>query len=142
MLTRLRLGLEPGDVALLSVGDLNENKNHSVLVEALAMFPPNYKLLIAGEGSLRSALEEKALRLGLEDRVKLLGFRKDVVALLNACDLFASHPSAKGCPSRLSRRWRAARPVLRQVREVAPTCWDRWHVARLLRTMRVHGPMR
>ena len=98
MLTRAKLGLAPGDIALLSVGDLNENKNRGVLVEALALLPANYKFFIAGEGPLHGALEQKARRLGVADRVKLLGFCKDVAALLNACDLFCFPSRHEGLP--------------------------------------------
>lgn len=112
MLTRAKLGLVPGDVALLSVGDLNENKNHGVLVEALAMLPANYRLFICGEGSLRGALEERARRLGLEDRVMLLGFRKDVAALLNACDVFCFPSKREGLPVSLIEAMACGTPCL------------------------------
>ena len=98
MLTRAKLGLSEGDFALLSVGDLNENKNHGVLIEALAMLPSNYRLLIAGDGPLRGSLEEQVRRLGLDGRVTLLGFRKDVAALLNACDIFCLPSKREGLP--------------------------------------------
>ncbi len=112
MLTRLRLGVEPGEVALLSVGDLNENKNHGVLIEALAMLPDNYKLFIAGEGPLREALEQKARSLGLDGRVQLLGFHKGVAALLNACDLFCFPSKREGLPVSLIEAMACGTPCL------------------------------
>ena len=112
MLTRTKLGLVPGDVALLSVGDLNENKNHGILVEALAMLPANYRLFIAGEGPLRGALEEKSRELGVADRVELLGFRKDVASLLNACDLFCFPSRREGLPVSLIEAMACGTPCL------------------------------
>ena len=112
MLTRAKLGLAPGDIALLSVGDLNENKNRGVLAEALALLPVNYKFFIAGEGPLHGALEQKARRLGAADRVKLLGFCKDVAALPNACDLFCFPSKREGLPVSLIEAMACSAPCL------------------------------
>lgn len=95
---RFELGLGEGDFALLSVGDLNKNKNHGVLIEALSLLPANYKLFIAGEGPMHGILEDKARRLGVSARVRLLGFRNDVAALLNACDIFCFPSKREGLP--------------------------------------------
>lgn len=112
MLTRVNLGLASGDIALLSVGDLNENKNHGVLVEALATLPANYRLIIAGEGPLRGELEEKARRLCVDGRVTLLGFRSDVAALLNASDLFCFPSRREGLPVSLIEAMACGVPCL------------------------------
>src|SRR3546814_2771750 len=50
-------------------------------------------LWLAGEGPRRRALMQQAARLGLGDRVRFLGWRDDVAALLRAADVFL-------CPSR------------------------------------------
>lgn len=95
---REELGLAPGDFAVLATGDLNDNKNHRVLVEALAQLPNRVKLFIAGDGPLCRELSALAACLGVSDRVRLLGFRRDVVALLNACDLFCLPSKREGLP--------------------------------------------
>lgn len=96
MLTRAKLGLAPDDFAVLAVGELNANKNHRVLVEAMAELPANVKLFIAGVGSLHDELLALAARLGVSDRVTLLGYRSDIPALLNACDLFCMPSKREG----------------------------------------------
>lgn len=98
MLTRVELGLAPEDFAVLAIGDLNENKNHRVLVEAMVQLPGNVRLLIVGDGPLRGELEALAKQLDVSDRVSLLGFRKDIAALLNACDLFCLPSKREGLP--------------------------------------------
>jgi len=57
---------------LLSVGLLIERKRHHLTIQALALLP-GYRLVIAGEGPERSALEALARRLGVADRVRLIG---------------------------------------------------------------------
>src|SRR4051812_31941787 len=74
----------PDDAPLvLGLGRLHENKAWDVLLEAVACLPAAY-LWIAGEGLEGPALERRAARLGLGARVRWLGWRGDVPALLAA----------------------------------------------------------
>jgi glycosyltransferase EpsD len=74
---------------LLSVGELNENKNHQIIIRALAeLDQPNTYYAIAGIGDKENDLLELANILGLSDRVRLLGYRKDVNELYHSADVF------------------------------------------------------
>ncbi len=77
---------------ILGLGRLHENKGFDVLLEALARVPNAY-LWLAGEGPLRKELEKKANKLGVQPRVRFLGWRNDPEALFAAADIFV-------CPSR------------------------------------------
>ncbi|MBP0496102.1 glycosyltransferase family 4 protein [Roseomonas indoligenes] len=68
---RAALGMGPEPV-LISVGHLIERKGHHHVVAALPMLP-GHRLLILGEGPERGALLALARRLGVEDRVRLVG---------------------------------------------------------------------
>lgn len=57
---------------LLSVGLLIERKRHDLTIQALARLS-GHRLVIAGEGPERSALAALAARLGIADRVRLVG---------------------------------------------------------------------
>jgi glycosyltransferase involved in cell wall biosynthesis len=74
-----------------AVGALVDHKDHRVLVEAMAELP-GVRCVIAGEGRRRARLEALIRARGLEGRVRLLGQRDDVAAVLAALDLFV-HPS-------------------------------------------------
>jgi glycosyltransferase involved in cell wall biosynthesis len=76
----------------LALGRLHENKAFDILLAALARVP-DLHLWLAGEGPLRAALEGQAAALGIADRVRFLGWRDDVPALLAAADFLV-------CPSR------------------------------------------
>ena len=83
----------PDDAPLvLSCGRLHPNKGFDVLLHALAAVPKAWAW-IAGEGPLRDDLRRLCQRLGLDGRVRFLGWRTDVAALLRTADLFV-------CPSR------------------------------------------
>ncbi|SNS81601.1 Glycosyltransferase involved in cell wall bisynthesis [Noviherbaspirillum humi] len=67
---RARLGLN--NFTLLSVGNLIPLKGHHLVIEAVAQLP-EVTLLIAGNGPEKTALENLARKLGVNDRVKILG---------------------------------------------------------------------
>lgn len=88
---RAKLDIETDAVVLVSVGSLLRRKSHDVTLSAFAQIPekfPNAKLIIAGEGSERQALEAQIKKLKLEQHVSLLGLRKDVPRVLAASDIF------------------------------------------------------
>ena len=85
-LDRKALGMKDGAPLLLALGRLHPAKAFDVLIDAIATVP-EVQLVIAGEGELRPALEEQIGRLGLGNRVRLLGWRDDRLDLLATADL-------------------------------------------------------
>ncbi|WP_270913666.1 glycosyltransferase family 4 protein [Allofournierella sp. CML151] len=86
---RRELGVPEDAFVMLSVGDLNANKNHSTAIKAFAKADiPNSYYLICGEGELRNELNSLSEKLGVSQYVHLLGFRNDVREILKASDLF------------------------------------------------------
>jgi glycosyltransferase involved in cell wall biosynthesis len=78
----------PGDVpVLLSLGRLHANKGFDVLLPALQAVP-RAVLWLGGVGPEEAALKRLAQSLGVADRVRFLGWRRDVGALMAAADLF------------------------------------------------------
>ena len=65
----------------LSIGRLTKQKNHTLLIDLflhLKKIGKNHNLYILGEGEEEKFLKEKILRLNLQDRVFLLGFKKNI----------------------------------------------------------------
>lgn len=80
---------DAGSPTLLCVGRLAEQKGHRFALEAMPAIlseHPDARLLLAGDGHLRPALQERARALG--DDVSFLGVRDDVPSLLAHADLF------------------------------------------------------
>lgn len=70
-------------------GRLEKQKGFDFLLGALALLPDkDWQCIIAGEGSRRRALESRARKLKIIDRVQFLGSREDIPALLSTLDVF------------------------------------------------------
>jgi L-malate glycosyltransferase len=113
--TRAELGLAPDDVAVVTVASLTPAKAQHVLIEAFAQVARSVagaRLFLAGDGPLRAALEEQARGLGVDGRVRFLGVRRDVPALLAAADLFVLSSVREGLSLSLLEAMRAGRPVV------------------------------
>ena len=83
------IGVPENAYTLLSVGELNNNKNHQVILRALARLnDQTIHYVIAGKGDLRNSLIELAHKLGIETQVHLLGFRTDVAELYKVADIY------------------------------------------------------
>ena len=86
---RETLNIPKDATLLLSVGELNTNKNHEVVIRALAELK-NEKIhyAIAGKGDLKEYLEKLAKELGVGEQIHLLGYRTDVVELYKSADVY------------------------------------------------------
>ena len=92
---RRELPIPAGAHLLLSVGELNENKNHCVVLEAMHRLQnPHLYYVVCGEGLCRSVLTERIREFGLSDHVFLLGQRRDVPQWMAAADVYV-HPSLR-----------------------------------------------
>ncbi len=83
---RRELGVPENATVLLSIGELNENKNHETVIKAIKDLDVYY--IIAGRGDKKEYLLSLALELGISDRVKLLGYRNDVNELYKTADIY------------------------------------------------------
>lgn len=86
---RQSLGIPNDCLALLSVGELNKNKNHETIIKAMAKlnFDKIY-YIICGKGILEEYLRELSKKLGLEKHIILLGYRNDIAEICKATDIF------------------------------------------------------
>lgn len=119
--TRDELELLADDFVLLSVGDLIPRKNQAVIVKALAQLPDNVKLLICGEGAERENLESLIANLGLGSRARLLGFRRDISEIMDACDALVFPSVHEGLPVSVMEAMASGLPVIAtKIRGIVP----------------------
>lgn len=109
---RKELEIGTDERMLLSVGELNENKNHEVVIRALAKLERRYCYIIAGQGRRREQLEKLIKEFGLEDRVKMVGFRKDVADFYGAADAFVFPSFREGLSVSLMEAMASGLPVV------------------------------
>lgn len=86
---RTELGIENGQLFLLFVGRLSPEKNICNLIKTLNFAQTDIKLILVGEGPERKKIKSVIDRLGLRDRVSLLGRQshEDALTIMNACDV-------------------------------------------------------
>ena len=110
---RKEIGVPDNAVLLISVGELNENKNHKVIIEAIPQLKTKkVYYVICGEGPEKNDLIRKTEDLDIADRVFLLGQREDVNELLKVSDLFVFPSKREGLPVSVMEAMAAGLPVI------------------------------
>jgi glycosyltransferase involved in cell wall biosynthesis len=95
---RLQFGL-PTDTPLVGcAARLETVKGVDQLIEAIAKTPNHIHVALAGQGSQRAALEQRATNLGIMDRVHFLGGVNDMPAFYRSLDLFCLASHQEGLP--------------------------------------------
>jgi len=109
----LRIG--NGATLIGSVARLQPVKGHRYLIEAAATVlreRPDVHFVLIGDGPLRNEIEMQCGRLGISDRVHLLGDRSDVALLLPAFDLLVLASLHEGLPNAVMEAMAARVPVV------------------------------
>ena len=110
---RKEIGVCENDVVVLSVGELNDNKNHEAVLRAIAKLEnQNATYAICGRGEYEEKLKELAKELGVEDKLKLLGYRNDVAEIMKCSDIFAFPSKREGLPVSVMEAMSASLPVV------------------------------
>jgi glycosyltransferase involved in cell wall biosynthesis len=112
---RAALDLPPDALVLGTLGRLTEQKGHRVLLRAVAEIArtvPSVALFVAGTGALREELEAEAARLGVAERVRFLGLRRDRETLYAAMDVFVLPSHWEGLSLALVEAMGAGRAVV------------------------------
>ncbi|HLI22411.1 MAG TPA: glycosyltransferase [Stellaceae bacterium] len=110
-LPRASLDTPEGAPLALALGRLHPNKGFDRLLEAVAQVDGLY-LWLAGEGPLDRALKRQARTLGIEARVRFLGWRRDVAALLAAADMLVCSSRSEPLGNTILEAWAARRAVI------------------------------
>lgn len=94
---RKEIGINERGFIILSVGELNKNKNHETIIKAVAKLKNNnIYYVICGQGSLECSLRNLSKELGVENQIKLLGYREDIIQICKASDVFAFPSKREG----------------------------------------------
>ena len=80
----------PDRFRIVSVGELNKNKNHQVIIRAISLLnDKSIEYYIYGKGDQKEHLEKLIRKAGLEKQVFLRGYTDDVPEALREADCFA-----------------------------------------------------
>jgi len=107
------LAIAPDTRVVTTVGRLTAIKHHSLflaMAQRIAAESGDVIFLIAGGGELESQLRAEALARGLADRVRFLGWRRDLATIYGASDLFVLTSLNEGTPVALIEAMSAGVP--------------------------------
>lgn len=110
-----RFELEEDSLVIATVAQLIPRKGHKILLKALADLTEKYpkmRVLFFGEGSERETIETEIKALGLSNRVKLVGFHKDLNYLIGNVDILVHPAFAEGLGVSLIQAAAASVPIV------------------------------
>ncbi len=110
---RASIGVGPEARLIGTVGRMVPEKNHALFLRALApLLGPSLKLVLVGDGQLRSELEAQRSALANQEHVIFSGMRRDVPDLLAAFDVFVLSSATEGLPVVLLEAMASKLPVV------------------------------
>jgi len=109
---RNELGISREDFLCIMIGSLEERKGHRTVFEALVGLPAHVKLIIAGKGEREMEYRAAAAELGLGNRIRFLGYREDIDALLIASDALLLPSTLEATPYVVIEAMAARLPVI------------------------------
>jgi glycosyltransferase involved in cell wall biosynthesis len=96
---RQELELAPETSLFLCIAEFTPRKRHRDLLKAFAKVArSNACLALAGEGALKEEMQQLAAQLGVQNRVRFLGFRRDIPTLSRAAVATILVSEAEGLP--------------------------------------------
>jgi len=96
--------LIPESKVIIGTGRLARQKRFDLLIKMASMAKAeqlNWSIIITGTGELENDLKAMIIKYNVEDMVKLIGFREDVLALMNSSDLFVLSSDSEGMSNAL-----------------------------------------
>lgn len=112
---RKEFGLKDKDFVVLMIAEINKNKNHIQLINAMDILKdkyPNIKVLCIGDGTLKESLEKQIISRNLQNNIFMLGYRLDVNKLINISDIGMLLSRREGLPRNIMEFMACGRKVI------------------------------
>ncbi|WP_138752519.1 glycosyltransferase family 4 protein [Paenibacillus sinopodophylli] len=112
---RQELDYRTDDFLMFYAAEFNNNKNHQLLIHALASIKeevPHARLMLAGKGGLLEACRALAEQLGVGNMVHFLGYRTDIDRLLPMCDVAVASSLREGLPVNIMEAMACGLPIV------------------------------
>lgn len=112
---RKEFGLKDKDFVVLMIAEINKNKNHIQLINAMDILKdkyPNIKVLCIGDGTLKESLEKQIILRDLQNNIFMLGYRLDVNKLINISDIGILLSRREGLPRNIMEFMACGRKVI------------------------------
>lgn len=112
---RKEFGLKDKDFVVLMIAEINKNKNHIQLINAMDILKdkyPNIKVLCIGDGTLKESLEKQIISRNLQNNIFMLEYRLDVNKLINISDIGMLLSRREGLPRNIMEFMACGRKVI------------------------------
>ena len=112
---RKEFGLKDKDFVVLMVAEINKNKNHIQLINAMDILKdkyPNIKVLCIGDGTLKESLDKQIILRNLQNNIFMLGYRLDVNKFINISDIGILLSRREGLPRNIMEFMACGRKVI------------------------------
>ena len=109
------LKIDDKSVVCTYVAELNKNKNQQLLIKAIKRLKDdnnNVTLLLVGKGRYEPKLLKLIKKMKLEENVKLLGYRSDIVKILSITDIYLASSLREGLPVNVMEAMYMGLPII------------------------------
>lgn len=123
---RRKLRIPEEAFLVLSVGELNANKNQKVIIDALSVLKDkDIYYVLCGSGRNLKFLQAQTQKYHLEDNVRFVDYRRDIINFYNQADVFALPSYREGLPiALLEAMYCGVTPVTSDIRGVRDVMKD------------------
>lgn len=113
---RKNLNLNLDDFVILMIAEVNKNKNHKQMIDAIEILKnkgmDNIKVLCAGDGVIFDEVKHYIEDKNLQENINMLGFRTDINELISACDIGILMSYREGLPRNIMELMACKKPVV------------------------------
>ncbi|HII4406631.1 TPA: glycosyltransferase family 4 protein [Clostridium perfringens] len=113
---RKKLLLKENDFIVLMIAEVNKNKNHKQMIDAIEILKnkglENIKVICAGDGVIFNKVCNYIKEKKLQDNIKMLGFRNDINELISSCDIGILMSYREGLPRNIMEFMACGKPVI------------------------------
>ncbi|MFC3904139.1 glycosyltransferase family 4 protein [Clostridium disporicum] len=109
------LGINDNDFVVLMIAELNKNKNHIQLINAIEILKEKYsniKVFCIGDGQNKEILKQLIISKNLQNDIFMLGYRQDVNKLINISDIGILMSYREGLPRNIMEFMASGRKVI------------------------------
>lgn len=113
---RKKLKLKKDDFVILMIAEVNKNKNHKQMIDAIDILKnkgiDNIKVICAGDGVILEEIKSYIEDRNLQDNIHMLGFRNDINQLIIACDIGILMSYREGLPRNIMELMACKKPII------------------------------
>lgn len=113
---RNKLNLNEDDFVILMIAEVNKNKNHKQMVDAIEILKnkgiDNIKVICAGDGVILDEINDYICEKNLKHNINMLGYRTDINELIAACDIGILMSYREGLPRNIMELMSCKKPII------------------------------